>query len=249
MQGPAFTDILEGTYYAAVSLFTKPRPDKAASARLNFGPDFKFGPPVADGLPPARPFCEVPPKPPPVPEEDGTVTVDKAIVAVVKAPPDEDPPVAEPPLATADVKAEPSKAASQKRGTPGKGRVKDPGQAEEEMRGQQGDAGLLQDLSEPAGELDVYPPSQYGHGNGLGEAAGGAVPGASMHGVATGALGGTVPAGSRGHVASGMAGEPQSGAGYGSGTASEAHGRGGRAHSVAAVPRRASGPRDFRAPG
>lgn len=251
LQGPAFTDILEGTYYAAASLFTKPRPDKAASARFNFGPDFKFGPPVVEGLPPARPFCEVPPKPPPVPDEDGTVTVDKTVVAVVKAPPDDDPAPAEPPLATADVKAEPSKAADQKRGAQAKAPVQERGQAEEQMRAQQVDARLMEDLAGPTGELDTYPGSQFGLGNGLGEAAGGSVPGALMHGAAAGGLGGPGPAGSVGHAASGMAGEGPAGAGYGLGTISEAHGRGGRPRSVAAVPRRASGqfPHDFRAPG
>lgn len=119
LQGPAFTDILEGTYYAAASLFSKPRPDKPASVRFNFGPDFKFGPPAVEGLPAARPFCEVPPKPPPIPEEDGTVTVDKTIVAKVKAPEDE--PEAKPagqrraPAAPVEMKSDPgAKPAMQK---------------------------------------------------------------------------------------------------------------------------------------
>lgn len=60
-QGVAFQDILEGTYYAAGSLFTKPDPDAPASITFNFGPEFKHSPPQPEGLPPARPFCEVPP--------------------------------------------------------------------------------------------------------------------------------------------------------------------------------------------
>lgn len=152
LQGPAFTGILEGTYYAAASLFTKPRPDKAASVRFNFGPDFKFGPPVVEGLPQARPFCEVPPKPPPVPDEDGTVTVGKTVVAVVKPPPDDGPAQApDPPLATATpeakpgVKGEPVQEAGEEGGGQADGQAQEPdrGQGDGRSTEQQVDVGSL----------------------------------------------------------------------------------------------------------
>lgn len=44
-QGPAFTDIPEGTYYPAASLFTMPEQSEGATVVFNFGPDFKYPPP------------------------------------------------------------------------------------------------------------------------------------------------------------------------------------------------------------
>jgi len=55
-RGPAFTDLLEGTYYAAGSLFTAPRPEVDAALRFNFGPSFRFAPPTLDGWPLPQPF-------------------------------------------------------------------------------------------------------------------------------------------------------------------------------------------------
>lgn len=44
-QGPAFTNIPEGTYYPAASLYTMPEQAEGASLTFNFGPDFVFLPP------------------------------------------------------------------------------------------------------------------------------------------------------------------------------------------------------------
>lgn len=86
LQGAAFKDIPEGTYYAAASLFTAPKPDKMASATFNFGPEFKFGPPKDQDLPTAKPFCDIQPPPAPVPDANGWITVDKAVAAIVSDP-------------------------------------------------------------------------------------------------------------------------------------------------------------------
>lgn len=86
MQGAAFKDIPEGTYYAAASLFTAPKPEKMASLTFNFGPDFKFGPPAEPDLPLAKPFCDIQPPPAPVPDSNGCITVDKAVAAIVSEP-------------------------------------------------------------------------------------------------------------------------------------------------------------------
>lgn len=58
-QGVAYTDILEGTYYPAVSLFTLPEQKEGASVQVNFGPEFAFPPALPEGLPAARPMSEV----------------------------------------------------------------------------------------------------------------------------------------------------------------------------------------------
>jgi hypothetical protein len=50
-QGPAFTDIPEGTYYPAASLFTLPEQSEGATVEFNFGPDFKYPPPQVCGSP------------------------------------------------------------------------------------------------------------------------------------------------------------------------------------------------------
>ena len=57
-RGPAFKNILEGTYYAAGSLFTAPNPKAPASLRFNFGPNFKFPLKLEEGFPVPKPFCE-----------------------------------------------------------------------------------------------------------------------------------------------------------------------------------------------
>ena len=44
-QGAAFTDIPDGTYYPAVSLYTRPEQTEGATVVFNFGPDFKYPPP------------------------------------------------------------------------------------------------------------------------------------------------------------------------------------------------------------
>jgi hypothetical protein len=59
-QGIAFQDLLEGTYYAAASLFTKPKVEHPASVTFNFGPDFKFPSPEVPDFPAAKPFSELP---------------------------------------------------------------------------------------------------------------------------------------------------------------------------------------------
>lgn len=58
MQGVAFSDIPEGTYYPMVSLYTMPEQLEGASVAANFGPDFKFGPLSVEGLPPVRAMHE-----------------------------------------------------------------------------------------------------------------------------------------------------------------------------------------------
>jgi Set1/Ash2 histone methyltransferase complex subunit ASH2 len=59
LQGVAYRDLLEGTYYPAASTFTLPDQKEGAAATFNFGPDFVHGPPAVEGLPPAQPFCGV----------------------------------------------------------------------------------------------------------------------------------------------------------------------------------------------
>jgi Set1/Ash2 histone methyltransferase complex subunit ASH2 len=44
-QGVAFTDVLEGTYYPAASLYTMPEQTDGVTVAFNFGPDFAFPPP------------------------------------------------------------------------------------------------------------------------------------------------------------------------------------------------------------
>lgn len=44
-QGAAFSDIPDGTYYPAASLFTLPSQTQGATVTFNFGPDFAFPPP------------------------------------------------------------------------------------------------------------------------------------------------------------------------------------------------------------
>lgn len=61
VQGVAFEGLLEGTYYAAASLFTKPKPTAPACVAFNFGPDFKHPLLQPEGYPAAQPFCNVQP--------------------------------------------------------------------------------------------------------------------------------------------------------------------------------------------
>eukprot|EP01023_Acetabularia_acetabulum_P009550 TRINITY_DN14307_c0_g1_i1.p1 TRINITY_DN14307_c0_g1~~TRINITY_DN14307_c0_g1_i1.p1 ORF type:complete len:386 (+),score=51.10 TRINITY_DN14307_c0_g1_i1:152-1159(+) len=63
-QGKAFEDILEGTYYAAVSIFTLPEQTDGATLRVGFGPQFQHPPSDIEGLPEARPLCELAGEPP-----------------------------------------------------------------------------------------------------------------------------------------------------------------------------------------
>lgn len=60
LQGPAFRDILEGTYYPTASLFTAQKQKDGAKVSFNFGPDFKYPPPAVDGCPEAAPMSDVP---------------------------------------------------------------------------------------------------------------------------------------------------------------------------------------------
>lgn len=64
LQGVAFQDILEGTYYPAASLYTLPGQVEGATATFNFGPDFKHAPPVLEGAGGVRPMSEVAGQPP-----------------------------------------------------------------------------------------------------------------------------------------------------------------------------------------
>jgi Set1/Ash2 histone methyltransferase complex subunit ASH2 len=55
-QGKAAEDLLEGTYYPTVSLFTLPEQAEGATVTMNFGPNFKFAPEFSvHGLPAAEP--------------------------------------------------------------------------------------------------------------------------------------------------------------------------------------------------
>jgi type IV secretory pathway VirB10-like protein len=62
VQGIAYRDLLEGTYYAAASLFTKPlrAGERPAAVTFNLAPPFQFPPPVPNGFPTAQPFSDVP---------------------------------------------------------------------------------------------------------------------------------------------------------------------------------------------
>lgn len=61
-QGVAARDVLEGTYYPTVSLFTLPDQAEGASVSLNFGPNFKFTPSAVEGCPAAEPVSILPAK-------------------------------------------------------------------------------------------------------------------------------------------------------------------------------------------
>ncbi|GAX74000.1 hypothetical protein CEUSTIGMA_g1450.t1 [Chlamydomonas eustigma] len=52
-QGQAYFDILEGTYYPAISIFTLPEQREGATVSVNFGPSFTYGlPPQETGVKP-----------------------------------------------------------------------------------------------------------------------------------------------------------------------------------------------------
>uniref|UniRef100_A0A383WIE8 B30.2/SPRY domain-containing protein n=1 Tax=Tetradesmus obliquus TaxID=3088 RepID=A0A383WIE8_TETOB len=60
-QGKAAEDLLEGTYYPTVSLFTLPEQAEGATVTMNFGPNFKFPPEFTVlGLPAAEPVSALP---------------------------------------------------------------------------------------------------------------------------------------------------------------------------------------------
>lgn len=81
LQGVAYADILEGTYYPAASLYTKHAQAEGATVSFNFGPDFKFAPPRVEGWPEARAVAELAGKPPaPV-----AATADASAAAVAPA--------------------------------------------------------------------------------------------------------------------------------------------------------------------
>lgn len=51
-QGKAYVDILEGTYYPALSLFTHPHQGQPAAVAVNFGDQpFAYAPPHDEGWP------------------------------------------------------------------------------------------------------------------------------------------------------------------------------------------------------
>lgn len=60
LQGVAFRDVLEGTYYPTASLFTAQKQKDGARVSFNFGPDFKFPPPAVEGCPTAAPMSDIP---------------------------------------------------------------------------------------------------------------------------------------------------------------------------------------------
>lgn len=64
LQGVAFTDILEGTYYPAASLYTRHKQQEGATVTFNFGPSFKHALPRVEGWPEARAVCELAGTPP-----------------------------------------------------------------------------------------------------------------------------------------------------------------------------------------
>lgn len=57
--GPAFTDLMEGTWYPAVSIFTKPDQVEGATVMANFGPVFRYPPPDIEDVPPPRPMSDL----------------------------------------------------------------------------------------------------------------------------------------------------------------------------------------------
>ena len=65
LQGVAYRDIPEGTYYPAASLYTRHcQAAEGATVAFNFGPSFKHAPPRVDGWPEARGACELAGDPP-----------------------------------------------------------------------------------------------------------------------------------------------------------------------------------------
>lgn len=60
LQGVAYTDIFQGTYYPAASLYTMPSQTDGAAVTFNFGPDFKYPPVQVAGGPPAQAMSTVP---------------------------------------------------------------------------------------------------------------------------------------------------------------------------------------------
>ncbi|CAL5229622.1 g12986 [Coccomyxa viridis] len=59
LQGVAYRDMNEGTYYPAVSLYTLPEQQEGATVTFNFGPDLAFGMPEIEGYPSAQPYSAV----------------------------------------------------------------------------------------------------------------------------------------------------------------------------------------------
>ncbi|GBF97369.1 histone methyltransferase complex subunit [Raphidocelis subcapitata] len=64
LQGVAFTDMLEGCYYPAASLYTRHAQAEGATVAFNFGPDFRHAPPRVEGWPEPRPVSELAGAPP-----------------------------------------------------------------------------------------------------------------------------------------------------------------------------------------
>lgn len=70
MQGIAYNDITEGTYFPAASLYTQPNPARLAEVRFNFGPSFVHPPgALKEGIPFPRPMSAMAlPSPSPTPK-------------------------------------------------------------------------------------------------------------------------------------------------------------------------------------
>jgi hypothetical protein len=66
LQGVAYADISEGTYYPAAALYTRHRQADGATVTFNFGPNFQFPPPRVEGWPEARPVSDLAGPPPAV---------------------------------------------------------------------------------------------------------------------------------------------------------------------------------------
>jgi Set1/Ash2 histone methyltransferase complex subunit ASH2 len=60
LQGVAYRDVLEGTYFPTASLYTLPEQKEGAKVTFNFGPDFKYPPPSIEGCPAAEPVSALP---------------------------------------------------------------------------------------------------------------------------------------------------------------------------------------------
>lgn len=65
LQGVAYRDISEGTYYPAASLYTRHRQLEGSTVTFNFGPNFKHAAPQVEGWPDARPLSDLAGPPPP----------------------------------------------------------------------------------------------------------------------------------------------------------------------------------------
>jgi len=77
-QGVAFTELAEGIYFPAASLFTEPQQEEAAAVAFNFGPAFAFPPPDFGELPAPRPMSDREPTTPPAQDKIEPMDTDQA---------------------------------------------------------------------------------------------------------------------------------------------------------------------------